>query len=163
MGTRAPSILAAALGQFRYRFALAVIGFGVFMGALLACLIPLAICASYFSGAGASEPVRWTLTGSTFLVAVGVTYRCRKWIIRKALEEASPDPVDVVKAGVAVVQSAFGLAGLLLAVIGTVITLIVAALLIYGGYLLLTMLSVPVAILIGAAIIASAVLVVAFR
>jgi hypothetical protein len=164
MGTRASSILATALGQIRYRFALAIIGFGVFMGALLACLIPLAVCASYFDkGGAASETFRWTLTGSTFLVALGLTYRCRKWIIRQALEEASPEPIDVAKAGLAMVHSGFGLVGLLIAVIGTALALVVAALLVCVGYLLLTMLSLPVAILIGAAIIALAVLVAASR
>jgi hypothetical protein len=39
--------------------------------------------------------------------------------------------------------------------------MIVAALLVYGGYLLLTMLSVPMAVLIGAIIIALAILIAA--
>lgn len=163
MGTRAPSIFAAALGQIRYRLALAVIGFGLFIGWLLACAIPLCVYGSYFDvGGPIGETFRWAITGSVCLIAVGLTYHCRSWIVRKALEEASPEPVDVVGAALALIQSAFGVVGLLLAVVVTAVSLIIAAILVYGGYLLVTMLSVPAAILIGAIIIALSVLIAAF-
>jgi len=165
MSTRAPSILAVALGQVRYRLALAVIGFGVFMGWLLACALPLCLYASYFdNGVGIGETTRWVITTSFFVIIAGLTYRCRGWIIRKALEQAPPQPIrfwtgkDVFKAGFASIQLALvGLASL----VGLLIVVIVAALLVYGGYLLITMLSVPMAILIGAIIIALAILIAA--
>ena len=170
MSSHAPSTLAAALGQIRYRLALAVIGFGVFMGGLLACLIPLCVYASYFDDGGAlSETFRWALTGSMSLIAVGLTYHYRGWIIRKALQEASPEPVkiwtrgDILNVGLAAIRSALGPVGLLIGVIVTIVVVIVAALLVYSAYLLFTMLSVPAAILIGAVIIALAVLVTASR
>jgi hypothetical protein len=166
MSSHAPSILAIALGRIRYRLALAVIGFGVFFGGLLACFIPLCVYASYFDGGGASETFQWALMGSISLIAVGLTYHSRRWIVRKALTEASPEPVkiwtgeEIVNAGLAAIKLALvgiaGLAGLLIAVI-------VAALLVYGAYLLLTTLSVPMAILIGAIIIALTVLVAALK
>jgi hypothetical protein len=165
MSTRAPSILAVAIGQIRYRLALAVISFGVFFGGLVACMIPLCVYASFFDAGGVlSETFRWALTGSVSLIAVGLTYHSRRWIIRKALEEASPQPVrictgeDVVNAGLAVIHLGLvGLAGL----VGLLVVAIVAVLLVYGGYLLLTMLSLPMAILIGAIIIALAILIAA--
>lgn len=162
MSTRASSFLGAALGQIRYRFALGVIGFGVFFGWLLACAIPLCIYASYSDVGGTiSDAPRWTLTGVITLITAVLTYRCRDWIVRKASEEAPPEPVsgmDFRNAGVAVVRVASTLIGSLVAVIGTLVALMVAGFLVYGGYLLLTMLSEPMAILIGAIIIALAVL-----
>ena len=152
----------------RYRVAMAVIGFGVFMGGLLALLIPLIVFSSYSHRSGVlTETFRWALTGGIALIAVGFTYHRRGWIIRKALEEAPPEPVrmwtarDIAKTGLAGIQSAFGIVGLLVALIATVVVMIVAALFVYGGYLLLTMLSVPIAIMIGAGIIALAILVAA--
>jgi hypothetical protein len=167
MSTRATSLLSAALGQIRYRLALAVIGFGVFMGGLLVCILPLSFYVSYFEDGAISETFGRALTGCISLIPVGLTYHYRGWIIRKALEEAPPEPVriwtgeDVVHAGFAVIKSAFGLAGLLIALVVTLVFMIVAALLVYGGYLLLTMLSVPMAVLIGAIIIALAILIAA--
>ena len=165
MSTRAPSSLAIALGQIRYRFALAVIGFGVFFGGLVACAVPLCIYASYFDAGGpSSKTFGWALAGSIMLIPTALTYRCRGWIIRKASEEASPEPVriwtgkDVVNAGIAGTALALGSVA---SIIGVIIVAAVAALLVYGGYLLLTMLSLPMAILIGAIIIALAILIAA--
>jgi hypothetical protein len=161
MSTRAPSVIAAALGQIRYRLALAVIGFSVFTSWFVACAIPLCVYASYFDAGGRlTETEFWALMA----VTAGLTYRWRGWIIRKALEEASPEPVsiwtgkDVVNTGLAVIALALGSVA---SIIGGVIVLTVAAFLVYGGYLLLTMLSLPMAILIGAIIIAVAILIAA--
>ena len=162
-----PILLGIAVGHIRYRFALAVIGFGVFFGWLLACVIPLCVCASYFDlGGPLSEASKWTLTGTITLTAAALTYRCRKWIVRKASEEAPPEPVsatDGATVAIALIQMSLTVLGSLLAVIATLIGLIIAGLLAYGAYLLLTMLSVPIAILIGAIIIAVAVLAAAHR
>jgi hypothetical protein len=91
----------------------------------------------------------------------GFDYRCRGWIIRKASEENPPEPIsgtDVANAGLAVIQQALTVGGSFVALIASVVGLIVTGLLIYGAYLLLTMMSVTTAILIGAAIIALAIL-----
>lgn len=161
MVTRAPSILALALGQIRYRFALALIGFAAFAGWFIACVIPLCVYASNFQAGGhLSELEFWAL----MVVTTGLTYRCRGWVIRKALEEASPEAVkiwtgkDVANTRLAVTALALGSVAL---IIGVIIVAAVAALLIYGGHLLLTILSLPMAILIGAIIIAVAILIAA--
>lgn len=161
MRTRETSILAVALGQLRYRLALAVIGFGVCFGWFIACLIGLAVVASYFDdGRELSQPVRWSIIVALIAVVAGLTYYCRGWIVRKAVEDAPPQPVqpwtarDITDAGLTALQ-------LMVSALALMAGLIVAAVAAYGGYLLLTTLSLPAAILIGAIIIAVAILVAA--
>lgn len=162
MSSSAPSTFATTLGTLRYRLALAAICFGVFSGWLLACTTPLFVYAALFDSGGAiPDSLRWALSLAIFAISAALTYRCRRWIARKALEEAPREPVriwsarEVVTGGLRVTGVALGVAGLL-------VTLTAAALFGYGGYLLLGTLSLPIAIVIGAIIIAFAI-VAAFR
>lgn len=162
MSTREPSSLAVALGQIRYRLALSIIGFGVFAGCVIACAIPLCVYASYFDERGTiSESIGSAIAACIPLIAGGLTYRWRGWIVRKALEDAPPEPVRFWTGG-DIVDATIDTIGLVFGLVGSVIVLTVAALLLYGGYLLFTTPSVSVAILIGAMIIALAILLAAF-
>lgn len=163
VSTRPPSILSTTLGRIRYRLALGVIGFGVYFGALLACAIPLCVYASYFDTGGAlSEPLRWAISLSLLCIPMAVTYRFRAWIVQKAVTDVPPEPVRFWT-GKQMGEAASELGGLVVGLAGLVIGLIVLAALAYGGYLILTVLTVPIAILVGAIIIALAVLALAAR
>lgn len=171
MSTRPPSTLSTAFGQIRYRLALGVIGFGVYFGALVACLIPFGVFEAYFDTGGTPSVLSAWVIGAYFLcVPLAVLYRFRGWIIKQAVIGTAAKPVDETmvplstreKAGEvagALWELVAGLANLLLGLIALAVLTALA----YGGYLLLTMLTIPMAILVGAIIIALAVLVVALR
>lgn len=171
MSTRPPSIFSTALREIEYRLALGVIGFGVYFGTLLACLIPFGVFEAYFDTGGTPSVLSAWVTGAYFIcVPLAVLYRFRGWIIKQAVIGTAPKPVDETmvplsareKAGEvagALWELVAGLASLLLGLIA----LAVLAVLAYGGYLLLTMLTISMAILVGAIIIALAVLALASR
>lgn len=161
MSTRPPSIISTAFGQIRYRLAVGVIGFGVYFGAVLACMVPFCLYLSYFDPNGTpSETFRWIVLAYFVCVPIAATYRFREWIVQKAVADVPPEPVKFWT-GKQIGEAAAELGELVVGFAGLIIGLIVLAALAYGGYLLLTVLTVPIAILVGAIIIALAVLILA--
>ena len=162
MSVRASSMFAAALGHAGYAAALFVIGFGVFAGLCAATAMPLIAAISAFN-LGASSPAVGLATFFGWLaVSLFLTFRCRHWIVRKAIEEAPPKAVKLWSLS-EITAGGFWIARAVLVIpitlVATAVALAVVALAIYAAYLLIGSLSVPVAIIIAAIIIAVAILI----
>ena len=150
-------MFATALGRAGYTAALFVIGFGVFAGFCATTAVPLIVAISAFD-LGESSAVAGLSTFFGWLATSAIlTFRCRNWIARKALEEAPPKAVqlwfvsEVLHGGLWVIRAALVIPLTLIAIAVVVVAL-------YTAYLLIGALSVPIAIIIAAIIIAIAIL-----
>ncbi|WP_162814859.1 hypothetical protein [Erythrobacter aureus] len=158
-----PTAFEAALGYLRHRVAIAVIGFGVYFGWLVASLILLTVLFSYSNTLQSMDvALRRAIFGSIFLLAAALTYRCRGIALRAAAREGPDKPLRMWKRDT-VDQMGRDAARILFGLISFFVGAALLLALGYAGYFLITAVSTPIAILIGAIIIAFAIVVAASR
>jgi len=162
MSDIAPTFVSVAFGQLRYRTVLVLLTLAVLNGWLVVSFIPFFVYAAFIHAGGAlGETTRWIVGGSTSLMSLALTYRSRGWITRKAKKEATPDPVrfwsgrQIIDTSKEIVAS---FAEMMFGLFMLVIVLLICAVALLACYFLFEVMSVPVAILLGAIIIALAII-----